>query len=59
MRLFLAFCLTFPLAAAQAATTTVTFSHDVAPILYKHCAACHHPNDIAPMSLLSYKDVRP
>ena len=38
---------------------TVTFSHDVAPILYKHCVACHHPNDIAPMSLLTYKDARP
>jgi hypothetical protein len=59
MRLFLAFCLTLPLAAAPAAATQVTFSHDVAPILYKHCAACHHPNDIAPMSLLTYKDVRP
>jgi hypothetical protein len=37
----------------------VTFSHDVAPILYKHCVSCHHPNDIAPMSLLTYKDARP
>lgn len=36
-----------------------TFTHDVAPILYKHCVACHHPNDIAPMSLLTYKDARP
>ena len=37
----------------------VTFSHDVAPILYKHCVACHHPNDIAPMSLLTYREARP
>jgi hypothetical protein len=36
-----------------------TFSHDVAPILYKHCITCHHPGDIAPMSLLTYKDARP
>jgi hypothetical protein len=36
-----------------------TFSRDVAPILYKHCAQCHHANDIAPMSLLTYKEVRP
>jgi mono/diheme cytochrome c family protein len=36
-----------------------TFSHDVAPILYKHCVSCHHPGDIAPMSLLTYKDARP
>ena len=38
---------------------TLTFSHDVAPILYKHCVACHHPGDIAPMSLLTYKEARP
>jgi hypothetical protein len=37
----------------------VTFSHDVAPVLYKHCVSCHHPNDIAPMSLLTYREARP
>ncbi|MBV9269153.1 MAG: cytochrome c [Acidobacteriaceae bacterium] len=37
----------------------LTFSHDVAPILYKHCVACHHPGDIAPMSLMTYQDARP
>src|ERR1700746_446997 len=37
----------------------VTFSKDVAPILYKSCTGCHRPNDIAPMSLLTYKDARP
>src|ERR1041385_2780602 len=29
------------------------------PILYKHCAGCHHPNDIAPMSMLNYRETRP
>jgi hypothetical protein len=37
----------------------VTFSHDIAPIFYKHCVSCHHPNDIAPMSLVTYRDARP
>lgn len=37
----------------------VTFTKDVAPIFFKNCVACHRPNDIAPMSLLSYKDARP
>jgi hypothetical protein len=37
----------------------LTFNRDVAPILYAHCVSCHHPNDIAPMSLLTYKDARP
>ena len=42
---------------AQAAAPT--FAADVAPILYKHCVECHRPGEIAPMSLLTYDDVRP
>ncbi len=38
---------------------TPTFSKDVAPILYKNCAVCHRPGDIAPMSLLTYENTRP
>ena len=34
----------------------VTFTHSIAPILYKHCAACHHPGEVAPFSLLTYQD---
>jgi mono/diheme cytochrome c family protein len=41
------------------AATGPTYSHDVAPILYKNCTACHRPGEIGPMSLLSYKDARP
>jgi len=36
-----------------------TFSKDVAPILYANCTSCHRPGEIAPMSLLTYKDSRP
>ena len=39
--------------------TTVTFSKDVAPIFFRNCASCHRPGELAPMSLLSYKDARP
>ena len=39
-----------------AGTGTVTFSHDVAPILYRQCAACHRPGGVAPFSLLTYQD---
>ncbi len=48
---------TLPLAAAD--TTTPTFTKDVAPILYKNCASCHRPDDIAPMALLTYEQARP
>jgi hypothetical protein len=37
----------------------VTFSKDVAPIFYQHCAECHCPNDMAPFSVLTYKEVLP
>jgi hypothetical protein len=37
----------------------VTFTRDIAPILYKHCVDCHHPNDIALMSLITYSQVKP
>jgi hypothetical protein len=37
----------------------VTFHKDVEPILQRACQECHRPGSIAPMSLLSYKDVRP
>ncbi len=37
----------------------VTFSKDVAPILFKNCVECHRANEAAPMSLMSYKEARP
>ena len=48
-------------AAGQAGkpAATPTFSKEVAPILYKNCTNCHRPGEIAPMSLLTYKDARP
>jgi len=44
------------LAAFLAASSGPTFSRDVAPILYRQCAACHHPGGVAPFSLLTYQD---
>ena len=46
-------------AGAEAAEGTPTFAKDVAPILYENCVACHRPNHLAPMSLMSYDDARP
>ncbi len=37
----------------------VTYNRDVAPILYKNCVVCHRANDIAPMSLMTYKETHP
>jgi hypothetical protein len=45
--------------ATPAGANGPTYSHDVAAILYKNCTTCHRPGEIGPMSLLTYKDVRP
>jgi hypothetical protein len=44
---------------AQTQGGMVTFAKDVAPILQARCQACHRPGSMAPMSLLTYEDVRP
>lgn len=47
------------LTAAAAMAATPTFNKDVLPILQANCQQCHRPGEIAPMSLLTYKDARP
>ena len=32
----------------------VTFTKDVAPIIFNHCAGCHRPGEAAPFALLNY-----
>jgi mono/diheme cytochrome c family protein len=39
--------------------TQATFTRDIAPILQRSCQTCHRPGAVAPMSLLTYEDVRP
>jgi hypothetical protein len=46
-------------ATAQTSSETPTFSKDVAPILYKNCVNCHRAGEMAPMSLMTYEEVRP
>jgi tetratricopeptide (TPR) repeat protein len=36
----------------------VTFTKDVAPIVFKHCTPCHSPGQGAPFPLLTYQDVK-
>src|SRR5438094_8155440 len=47
------------MAAEPAAGGTPTFNKDVASVLFNNCVVCHRPNQIAPMALMSYKEVRP
>jgi hypothetical protein len=48
-----------PQQTASATAAAPTFSGEVAPIMYAKCVACHRPGEVAPMSLITYKDVRP
>ena len=36
-----------------------TFSQDIAPILQEKCQSCHRPEEMAPMPLRTYQEVRP
>jgi hypothetical protein len=40
------------------ARESVTFTEDVAPIVFSKCATCHRPGEAAPFSLMTYDDVR-
>jgi hypothetical protein len=48
-----------PQQAPSASPAAPTFSADVAPIFYAKCVTCHRPGEVAPMSLITFKDVRP
>jgi len=54
MRCSILICVLAVCGAEAAAIGPVTFAKDVAPILFEHCAQCHHPNGSAPFSLLTY-----
>jgi hypothetical protein len=57
---FLAGLLTAPAVIAAAdAKAPVTFAKDVAPIFQDKCQSCHRPGTVAPMSLMTYEEVRP
>src|SRR6188508_1373166 len=47
------------LPTAAAAQSSPTFTKDIAPIFQNKCEACHRPDSIAPMSLVTYEDARP
>jgi hypothetical protein len=44
---------------SNAASRPPTFTRDVAPIFQEKCEVCHRPDNIGPMSLVTYEEVRP
>ena len=47
-----------PVPQVAAKQGVVTFNHDIAPIIFRNCAQCHHPGEAGPFPLLSYADVK-
>ena len=43
---------------AEEGPDAITFAKHVAPILQRKCQVCHQPDSIAPMSLMTYDEVR-
>jgi tetratricopeptide (TPR) repeat protein len=43
---------------SAAAQPQITFNHDIAPIVFRDCAPCHHPGEAGPFPLLTYADVK-
>jgi mono/diheme cytochrome c family protein len=55
--------LAVPIVAGAAAINAferpaVTFSENIAPIVYQNCVTCHRPGEAAPFSLITYEDVK-
>jgi hypothetical protein len=48
----------FLAAAAVPVPAAPVFTRDIAPILYKHCAECHHEGEVAPFPLITYEDAK-
>jgi len=62
-RVFRAFVIVWLIAPAAhppaaSAQTRLTFTRDIAPIIWNRCASCHRPGEIGPFSLLTYDDVK-
>jgi len=45
--------------AAGGPATPPTFSKDIAPIFQEKCESCHRRDQMAPMALVTFEDVRP
>ncbi len=43
---------------SAAAEPQITFNRDIAPIIFRNCAPCHHPGEAGPFPLLTYADVK-
>jgi hypothetical protein len=48
----------FVLAVQDPKPSSLTFTRDVAPIVFQNCASCHRAGEVAPFPLVAYGDVK-
>lgn len=53
-----ALCLFIQPARGNERETPVTFSRDIAPIIFQSCTNCHRPGQIGPFALIDYHSVK-
>jgi tetratricopeptide (TPR) repeat protein len=53
-----AFLGTVTVRGAALQESRVTFSKDIAPIVWSRCAVCHRPGEVGPFSLITYDEVK-
>ena len=41
------------------AFSQVTFTKDIAPIIYNNCTKCHRPNEIGPFPMTKFEEIQP
>jgi uncharacterized protein (TIGR03437 family) len=56
--IFFAYSILVAGSLSTASAQTVTYSQDIAPIIYNNCTKCHRTGQVAPFTLASYDDVR-
>jgi tetratricopeptide (TPR) repeat protein len=49
---------TTPQAVLTSASAGITFTQDIAPIVFRSCAPCHHSGEAGPFPLVTYGDVK-
>lgn len=57
MRCLFGLALVLRLVSAASPQSGATFNHDIAPLVYEHCAPCHHQGGVGPFPLITYTDV--
>jgi len=57
MRILLAAASLAVLLPSQQTAKPLTFTEDIAPLVFASCTQCHRPGEAGPFSLLSYRDV--